>query len=137
MNRVYWNTAKTGMILLALAAMLAACGTRPAPNFRGKWRPVNHYTQVPEEIPLYEAYVYQPAPLDGTLKTMLTRWAKDKKMNLSYLAASDYTLHAPVAGISTPNLQQALGQLNQAYAPQGLSLVHTGNQIIVRSGPAR
>lgn len=137
MNSIDGQVVKNLIVALMALVLLAACGTRPAPNFRGKWRPVNHYTQVPEEIPLYEAYVYQPAPLDATLKTMLTRWAKDNKMSLSYLAASDYTLHAPIANISTPNLPQALAQLNQAYAQQGLTIVQNGKQIIVRTGPAR
>ncbi|PZO63696.1 MAG: hypothetical protein DI635_07875 [Pseudoxanthomonas suwonensis] len=126
-----WQLA---VLLLTLAGTLAACGTDPAPNFRGRWRTVNHYTVQPEEIPLHTAYVFAPSPLDHTLKAMLTRWARDSKMTLSYLAPSDYTLHQPVAHISTSSIQHAVGELSQAYAAQGVSVTYANNQIVVRGG---
>lgn len=119
-------------IVSLLTLLVAACGTTPAPNFRGRWQPVNHFEDSPKELPLSQAYVYAPSPLDRTLKTMLTRWARDSRMTLSYLHGSDYTLYGPVAGINTPSLQQAIAQLNAAYAAQGVSISADQRQITVR-----
>lgn len=131
----------TGMHLLVqrvvalalLACVLAACGTTPAPNFRGRWQPVNQLDSVPRELPLHQAYVYAPSPMDRTLKNMLTRWARDSRMTLSYLHSSDFTLHQPVASISSQSLQQAISQLNAAYAEQGIVMDADAKQITVRS----
>ena len=70
--------------------------------------------------------------MDGTLKTMLTRWARDSKMSLSYLHPSDFTLHAPVAQIHTGNLQEAVSQLNVAYAGRSVVVSASENQLVVR-----
>jgi hypothetical protein len=119
-----------------LALALAACAARSAPNFRGQWQPVNRFAETPREIPLHQAYVYTPLPLDRTLKTMLTRWARDSRMALSYLHGSDYTLHQPVARIRTSNLQLAMEQLNQAYASQGVAISADDGRITVRPAGA-
>jgi hypothetical protein len=119
-------------VVLLLASLVAACGTTPAPNFRGRWQPVNHFDDSPKELPLAQAYVYTASPLDRTLKTMLTRWARDSRMTLSYLHGSDYTLYGPVAQIGTPSLQQAVSQLNAAYAAEGISISADERQITVR-----
>jgi hypothetical protein len=71
--------------------------------------------------------------MDGTLKTMLTRWARDSKMALSYLHPSDFTLHAPVAQVKTGNLQEAVSQLSAIYSEQRVSITATGSQIVVRA----
>lgn len=115
-----------------LALAMAACAARSAPNFRGRWQPVNRFAETPREIPLHQAYVYAPLPLDRTLKSMLTRWARDSRMTLSYLHGSDYTLHQPVAHVRTSNLQLALEQLNQAYASQGVAISADDRRITVR-----
>lgn len=111
---------------------MTGCVTRPAPDVAGRWKPINHYAESPQEIPLYQTYVFFVSPLDGTLKNTLSRWAKDSKMTLSYLHPSDFTLHAQVAGIRTSNLQDALNQLSAAYAPQHVVVVSEQNQILVR-----
>lgn len=113
--------------------MVAGCATRPAPDIRGRWKPVNHYAETPEAIPLYQSYVFHASPMDGTLKNMLTRWARDSRMTLSYLHQSDYTLYEPVAQIHTPNLEQAVSLLNDAYAGQQVVIVVEGRQIVVRA----
>lgn len=120
-----------GSILLALVVVLSGCATRPAPDFGGRWNGVNRYAASAEEIPLNKAYVFHASPMDGTLKTMLTRWSKDSKMTLSYLHPSDFTLHEPVAKIHTNDLQQAVSQLNTAYADQQISVTASANQIVV------
>ena len=118
--------------LIALAILQAGCATRPAPDFKGRWKSVNRYAETTEAIPLHQSYVFQPAPMDGTLKNMLTRWAKDSKMSLSYLHSSDFTLHAPVAQVNTYSLEQATSLLTSIYAGQRVSVALEGNQIIVR-----
>lgn len=82
---------------------------------------------------MYQSYVFYPSPMDGTLKSMLTRWAKDSKMTLSYLHPSDFTLHAPVAQVRTGNLQDAVKQLTAIYAGQRVSITASETQIVVRS----
>ena len=71
--------------------------------------------------------------MDGTLKTMLTRWAKDSKMTLVYLHPSDFTLYGPVAQIQTNDLQRAVSELSAAYASQRVSITAADNQIVVRA----
>jgi len=112
---------------------MVGCATTPAPDFRGRWKAVNRYAADTREIPLHETYLFYPAPMDGTLKTMLTRWARDSNMSLSYLHTSDFTLHAPVARIRTGDLQDALSQLNTAYDGRGVVISVSQNQIVVRS----
>lgn len=117
----------------AVLAIVAGCATRPAPDFRGRWKPVNHYAETPQAIPLRRSYVYHASPMDGTLKTMLTRWARDAGMTLSYLHPSDFTLYGPVARIRTPDLEQAVSLLNGAYAGQQVLVAVEGGRIVVRA----
>ncbi|QWP75093.1 hypothetical protein J5226_15800 [Lysobacter sp. K5869] len=120
-------------IAIALAVGLAGCATRPAPDFGGRWKPVNRYAEVPDEIPLHKSYVYYPSPMDGTLKNMLTRWAKDANLKLDYQHYSDFTLFQGVSQINTTSLPDAVSQLNSAYAGHGVSISREGEQIVVRS----
>ncbi len=126
------KTATLFWLAAALSLGLSACATQPAPDVAGRWKPVNRYAQAPQEIPLQQNYVFFVSPLDGTLKNALARWAKDSKMTLSYLHASDFTLHTPVASIRTNSLQDALSQITAAYAPQQVQVVAEQNQIVVR-----
>lgn len=132
-------TRRPWMVALAsvsLIVLVAACATRPAPDFRGRWKPVNRYAEAPEEIPLQKAYLYQPSPMDGTLKNMLTRWAKDSQMTLTYKHPSDFTLYAPVEQISTYYLNQAASLLTTIYAQQQVSVTVQGKQIVVTQSVA-
>lgn len=115
---------------------MAGCATRPAPDIKGRWKAVNHYAETTEAIPLYQSYVFYSSPMDGTLKGMLTRWAKDSRMTLSYLHPSDFTLYAPVAEIRTSNLEQAISLLNADYAAQHVSINVDNKQIVVRDAGA-
>jgi hypothetical protein len=123
------------MLLLASLLALAACATRPAPGISGRWKPVNHYATVPQEIPLHQAYVFYPSPLDVTLKTMLTRWAHDSHMTLSYEHPSDFTLYGPVAQLRTASVQVAVATLSTLYAKQQVAVTLDGNAIVVRRLP--
>lgn len=126
----------TRSVLLALAAAwLAGCATPDAPDFRGRWKPLNQFAETPQAIPLHPGYVYQASPVDGTLKGMLGRWARDSKLALSYLHSNDYTLHAPVAQIRTYDIEAALAQVASAYASEGVGVSVEGSRIVVK--PAR
>ena len=119
--------------LLAIAAVwLAGCATPDAPDFRGRWKPLNQFAETPQAIPLHPGYVYQASPVDGTLKGMLDRWARDSKLTLSYLHSNDYTLHAPVARIRTYDIQAAVAQVTSAYAGEGVGVSVEGSRIVVR-----
>lgn len=124
------------ILMLVATAATTACASA-APEYGGRWKSVNRYADIPQEIPLVQAYAFYPSPMDGTLKTMLERWARDSKMTLSYQHPSDFTLHSAVADIRTNNLQEAVSQLTTAFAQQGVSITTEGNQIVVRgSTPA-
>ena len=111
--------------------LLAACAAH-APDFRGRWREANAYAEAPQEIPLQQAYVYAPSPMDGTLRNMLQRWTHDAGLRLQYEHRSDYTLHAAVARIRTPDLQQAASMINEAYAAQRISMTVADGVVAVR-----
>jgi hypothetical protein len=113
------------------ALLLAACATR-APDFGGRWREANPYAEAPREIPLQQAYVFAPSPMDGTLRNMLQRWTHDAGLRLQYEHRSDYTLHAAVARIRTPDLQQAASMINAAYAAQRVSMTVEDGVVVVR-----
>lgn len=129
MNHAMLLKGTTFALLSAL--LLSGCATQPAPEFGGRWKPVNRFSKTTSEIPLHSSYVYQASPMDGTLKGMLERWAKDSGMSLDYRISSDYTLYRGVSEISTTRPQQALVELTAAYARQGVSVAIIGNRIVV------
>jgi len=120
-------------MLAALA--LSGCGTPPAKDFGGSWKPINRFQDAPSEIPLAQPYAFYASPMDGTLKTMLTRWSKDSGMVLSYQLHSDFTLFKPVAQIHTPNAKAAAAELSAIYASEGVQISVSDRQIIVEAAP--
>lgn len=120
------------LLAAALVMVLSSCATRPAPDFGGRWKTVNRFSEEPQAIPLQDAYLFYASPMDGTLKKMLERWAHDSDMTLTYRHPMDYTLYAAVADIRTPSLQEAVSQLNAAYASQQVSVGVSGGEIVVR-----
>jgi hypothetical protein len=134
-NKDFLNRTLTGALIFASVA-LAGCGTPPAKNFSGPWKPVNQFRDQPAEIPLNPTYTFYASPMDETLKTMLTRWAKDSGRGLSYQLAFDVTLYKPVSDIRTPDIQSAAAQLNSIYAAQGVFVVANDRQILVEPASA-
>ena len=130
MNKAFSNTALMGVPIL-LAFVIAGCGTPPAKDFGGSWKPVNHFQDQTTEIPLAQAYTFYASPMDGTLKTMLTRWSTDSGMTLSYQLMSDYTLYKPVAQIHTRDIRSAAAELNAIYAAEGIFITINDKQILV------
>jgi len=123
-------------VSLSAVAMLAGCATPAAKDFGGRWKPVNHFQNAPTEIPLAKTYTFYAAPMDGTLKTMLARWAKDSGLQLSYLLQSDFALYTAVSPLRTTDIQEAIAKLNQLYAQQDVLISVDNRQIQVRSASA-
>jgi hypothetical protein len=111
--------------------LLAGCGTPPAKDFHGRWKPVNRFLATTTEIPLNRPYTYYASPMDETLRTMLVRWTTDTGVKLVYRLPSDYTLFAPVTKVRTADLVQAAGELSSIYAAQGISLTVAGDRLEV------
>ncbi|RDS83478.1 hypothetical protein DWU99_12595 [Dyella psychrodurans] len=126
-------------ISLSATVVLAGCGTPSPKDFGGPWKPINRFQERSTAIPLNQKYEYFAAPMDGTLKSMLTRWAKDSGLVLSYQISSDYTLITPVTQIHTLDIHVAANQLNSIYRAQGIAVRVTDGQVQVvmaNSNPA-
>jgi hypothetical protein len=118
-------------LVSALAMLLSACGTPAAKDFGGRWKPVNKYDDKVVEIPLALPYTYYAAPMDGTLKTMLTRWTKDTGLKLGYRLRSDFSLTRAASGIHTTELRDAAAQLSTIYGAQGVAVTVNGSELVV------
>ena len=121
--------------VLVAALSLVACGTPPAKDFGGSWKPVNHFQDAPSEIPLNPAYTYYASPMDETLRTMLRRWTKDAGLQFSYQLQSDYTLYKAVTQIHTTDVYSATSELSSIYAAQRVSVTTDGREIRVSAAP--
>ena len=115
----------------SLTMLLSACGTPAAKDFGGSWKPVNKYDDKVVEIPLAVPYTYYAAPMDGTLKVMLTRWTSDTGLKLNYKLRSDFTLPKTTSAIHTTELRDATAQLSTIYAAQGVAVVVQGPELLV------
>ena len=71
--------------------------------------------------------------MDGTLKTLLERWARDTGLTLDYGVDRDYTVIAVLAQLHTIDRTTALAELARAYQPQGLQVTATDRQLRVRA----
>lgn len=129
-KRALWHC-----LLLAMS-LLSACGTPPAKDFGGKWKPVNRFQDTTSEIPLNQAYTYYASPMDETLRTMLRRWSKDSGLQFSYQLQSDFTLYKAVAQIHTTDVYAATQQLSTIYAAQGVAVTTDGREILVGAASA-
>lgn len=125
------HPALTLLLVSGFALLLSACGTPPAKDFGGRWRPVNKYDDKVVEIPLAVPYTYYAAPMDGTLKTMLTRWTTDTGMKLAYRLRSDFSLTRAASGIHTTELRDATTQLSTIYGAQGVAVTVNGSDLVV------
>jgi hypothetical protein len=123
-------------VLAPALALLASCATPSAPEVSGRWKPVNHYGEQPQAIPLRPAYVYYAAPVDRTLKGLLERWARDSRMTLDYRHTADFTLYRPVADVHSDDLHVAVAALAALYATQQVAIDIEGDRIVVRRADA-
>jgi len=129
-NRSLHPALAAGLISL-LTLLLSACGTPAAKDFGGSWKPVNRFEDKTTEIPLAVPYTYYAAPMDGTLKTMLSRWTADNGMKLQYKLRSDFTLTKAASAIHTTELRDAASQLSSIYGPQGVAILVDGPDLVV------
>jgi len=134
-KKVFLSRSLMG-VLLSATLVLAGCGAPPPKDFGGSWKPVNRFPASTTAIPLNQQYEFFASPMDGTLKTMLQRWAKDTDRKLSYRLADDYTLTTQAGQIHTLDIHVAVGQLNALYATQGILITVSDQQIDVGVAPA-
>lgn len=132
MNHTFGKWLPVGSLLL----VLAGCGTPQPKDFGGPWHPVNRYRSTPVKIPLGQSYTFFASPMDGTLKSMLARWARDSAMTLSYDLHADYTLFSPVSRIHTSDIHDAAQQLSAIYASEAVSVTVKGREIVVEQPSA-
>lgn len=125
----------TSLALLAAMA-LSGCGTTTARDFGGRWKPVNRFQDRPTEIPLSPSYAYYASPMDETLKSMLSRWARDSGRVLHYQLDFDVTLYKPVSNIHTTDIHVAAARLSAIYAAEGVFVTATNSRIEVTHGAA-
>lgn len=134
MIKHFHDRAVAVLAATACCILLAGCGTPAPKNFSDKWRPVNHFQDHATKIPLSAAYTFYAAPMDETLKSMLTRWAKDSGRQLAYQPSFDVTLFQPVAAIRTTDIHAAATQLNGIYAAQNVVINADDHAIRVTRG---
>lgn len=120
--------ACTGIVM---AVVLSGCTAPPPRDFGGAWRAVNRFDASPQAISLQRPYEFFASPLDGTLKAVLTRWAKDTGRTLAYQWPEDYTLPVPASDIHTGSLDAALARLGEIYAAQGMAITAPPREIRV------
>jgi hypothetical protein len=124
---------RTASFVLVVLSLLAACGTRPAPDFRGRWREVNTIDPEPRAIPLRPLHTFVVLPSDRTLRDVLDRWAKESNRRVTYRASMNYSVHLQAARVTAASLDAALAGLASAYAAQDIAIVLQGDAIVVTS----
>ena len=118
---------------LLLVLTLGGCNsTPPAPNFSGSWQPLNTYADRITEIPLVRQHYFEPLPIDGTLKSMLSRGGREAGMSLNYNYTSDFTLSNEIARIKQPNIEAAIAEINEIYATQQIAISVESGQLTVQ-----
>lgn len=129
---------RTALGAVVVVSLLAACGVKPAPDFRGRWRPVNELDATPRPIPLQPVQRFFVLPADRTLKDVVDRWAKESGRRAVYRAPTNFSVHVDAAKVSAATLETAAAQLADAYRAQGVQIVVERRSIIVSaSGPGQ
>lgn len=118
---------------MGLLMSMSGCRTSPPPEFHGRWHAVNRYPAETRAIPLRHETVFAATPLDGTLKRLLERWAKEAGVVLEYGIDTDYTLHAPVSRLRAGSLADAVSGLDALYRMHGVAISVTGDRVVVSS----
>lgn len=121
----------SGWIVATATLLLAACAGREARDFAGRWGPANAWAATAVAVPLHPPYVFQATPMDGSLRALLARWARDHGGELDYRHTHDFTLHAPVAGVRAVALADAVAQLGTVFAGEGVDMRVEGDRIVV------
>ena len=124
------------LFFVGVCGLLTACGTTPAPDYSGSWKPVNSYSNNVQEYPLVRPYRFYALPIDTTLKSLLERWATDSGTRLDYRHTSDFSLPPEVRNIQQAQLNDAVSMLDALYTKYGVSIQMSGDrQVIVTAIP--
>lgn len=130
------ENVRTVLGAVVVMSLLAACGTKPAPDFRGRWRPINELDATPRPIPLQPVQRFFVLPADRTLKDVVERWAKESGRRAAYRAPTNFSVHIDAAKVSASTLETAAAQLANAYRAQGIQIVIEPRLIVVSAaGP--
>jgi hypothetical protein len=119
-----------------VSVCVSACGIKPAPDFRGRWRPVNELDTTPRAIPLQPVQRFFVLPVDRTLKDVVERWAKESGRRAAYRAPTNFSVHIDAAKVSASTLETAAAQLADAYRSQAILISVEPRLIIVSTGAA-
>ena len=122
---------RTAILAVISASLLSACGTTPAPDFRGRWREVNTIDTAPRAIPLRPLHAFVVLPSDRTLRDVLDRWGRESNRRVAYRAPMNYSIHFEATKVSAVSLDVALGQLAAAYAAQGIDIGLDKDAVVV------
>jgi hypothetical protein len=123
-------------LAVVVSVFVAACGTKPAPDFRGRWRPINELDTTPRAIPLQPVQQFFVLPADRTLKDVVERWAKESGRRAAYRAPTNFSVHIDAAKVSASTLETAAAQLADAYRSQGIQISVEPRSIIVSASGA-
>lgn len=125
------GSVRTAFLAVVAMSLLSACGTTPAPDFRGRWREVNTIDAEPRAIPLRPLHAFVVLPSDRTLRDVVDRWGREADRRVAFRAPMNYSVHLQATKISAASLDAALGQLASAYAAQGIAIALEGDAIVV------
>lgn len=127
---------RTALSAVVVMCLLAACGTKPAPDFRGRWREVNTIDAEPRPIPLRPVHTFAVLPSDRTLRDVVDRWGRESNRRVAYRAPLNYSVHLQATKVTAASLDAALGQLEAAYSAQGIGISLEGDAILVTARAA-
>lgn len=114
-----------------IVSVAAGCHRQVAPDFHGRWRPLNQRPVQPHKIPLHPGIRFAVEASDRTLKTTLERWTVAAGYRLEYRHSYDYGLHAGTDGIDAATLAEGVALLDRAYRPQHISISTRGKAVVV------
>lgn len=114
-----------------LGVFLAGCGATSR-EWSGAWQPVHPAATAPRVLPLQGQREFYVAPLDGSLRGVLSRWARDAQLELDWHIHEDYTLFGLIATVRAADLDEALAQLSALYAGQRVDLSRVEGRIVAR-----
>ena len=127
------GSVRTASLAVVAISLLSACGTTPAPDFRGRWREVNTVDAEPRAIPLRPLHAFVVLPSDRTLRDVVDRWGRESNRRVAFRAPMNYSVHLQATKVTAASLDAALGQLASAYAAQGIAIALDGDVIVVTS----
>lgn len=103
-----------------LCVLCAGCASDV--KVAGNWRPVNVLDAAPRAIEQAPEVQFIATPIDRSLRSLLTRWAREGNLALEFKIDTDYSLSAKAASIRAGSIHAALEALNQAYADSGVQI---------------